>query len=141
MSTRGIIPVDLNDMLCRVEGTLSAFYEVLGDEHRRIEFDKYRYSRLEAMEDVLWNETLGQWLDYNMVTKKHGAASLASVSCKNTILYVHRVVHVRLCFICRTLRHYGVVVLTAGLESSMYYELFELSITVVSSCQLVSPQH
>ncbi|XP_075462714.1 trehalase [Ascaphus truei] len=65
-----VIPVDLNAILCRVEGTLAKFYQELGVPEKAQRFRSARSLRLQAVQSLLWDEQLGVWLDYNMDTQR-----------------------------------------------------------------------
>ncbi|XP_045580895.1 trehalase isoform X2 [Salmo salar] len=63
-----LIPTDLNALLCRNERTLAHFYRTLGNEPEATRYDKAASARQEAIEAVLWDEEMGVWLDYSLVT-------------------------------------------------------------------------
>ncbi|KAG8569487.1 hypothetical protein GDO81_014431 [Engystomops pustulosus] len=64
--TRSVIPVDLNAILCRVERMLAKFYTDLGMPAEASKFTTALNQRIEAVQAVLWEESLGTWLDYNI---------------------------------------------------------------------------
>ncbi|XP_075695034.1 trehalase [Rhinoderma darwinii] len=61
-----VIPVDLNAILCRVERTMAKFYTDLNMTNEASKFSTALEHRLEAVQAVLWDESLGVWLDYNI---------------------------------------------------------------------------
>uniref|UniRef100_A0A8C6XUV7 Trehalase n=1 Tax=Naja naja TaxID=35670 RepID=A0A8C6XUV7_NAJNA len=68
---RGIVPVDLNAILCKVEQLLATFYQVLGDGEKASRFWAARRQRVDALTAVLWNEEAGVWLDYHFLRQRH----------------------------------------------------------------------
>ncbi|XP_056400762.1 trehalase isoform X2 [Hyla sarda] len=64
--TSEIIPVDLNAILCRVEKTIAKFYNDLDMTEKASKFQSALNQRLEAVQAVLWDESLGIWLDYSI---------------------------------------------------------------------------
>uniref|UniRef100_A0A8C6XWH7 Trehalase n=1 Tax=Naja naja TaxID=35670 RepID=A0A8C6XWH7_NAJNA len=67
---RGIVPVDLNAILCKVEQLLATFYQVLGEKWAS-RFWAARRQRVDALTAVLWNEEAGVWLDYHFLRQRH----------------------------------------------------------------------
>lgn len=69
-STR-VIPVDLNAILYDAFSTLADFYKTLGMQSKYL-FWKVQARRLEsAIMNVLWNEKMGVWFDYDSELNKH----------------------------------------------------------------------
>uniref|UniRef100_A0A3B3SUQ1 Trehalase n=3 Tax=Paramormyrops kingsleyae TaxID=1676925 RepID=A0A3B3SUQ1_9TELE len=66
IGTSRIIPVDLNSVLCRVEGLLANFHRAVGDGASAGKYDKARERRLGAMETLLWDPQRGCWFDYEL---------------------------------------------------------------------------
>ncbi|XP_050685580.1 trehalase-like isoform X2 [Leptidea sinapis] len=70
LKTRSIIPVDLNAIACWNAKLMAEFHTHLSN------FDKAQYYRdvhanlLEAIEEVLWHEDVGAWLDYSMESNR-----------------------------------------------------------------------
>ncbi|KAM3921227.1 trehalase [Leptodactylus fuscus] len=64
--TSSVVPVDLNSILYRVEKALAKFYTDLEMHDEATTFSTAHSQRLEAVQAVLWDETLGTWLDYNI---------------------------------------------------------------------------
>lgn len=72
IQTRNIIPVDLNSILCCVEYTLGKlFNDVLSDAKTSTYYTQLAKNRQQLIDEFLWNEEYGSWLDYNVQTKKH----------------------------------------------------------------------
>ncbi|XP_026564811.1 LOW QUALITY PROTEIN: trehalase [Pseudonaja textilis] len=71
---RGVVPVDLNAILCKVEQLLATFYQVLGDGEKASRFWAARRERVAALTAVLWNEEAGVWLDYHFLRQRHNPA-------------------------------------------------------------------
>ncbi|XP_013911319.1 PREDICTED: trehalase [Thamnophis sirtalis] len=71
---RGIVPVDLNAILCKVEQLLATFYQVLGHAQKASRFRAARRQRVAALTAVLWNEEAGVWLDYHFLRQRHNPA-------------------------------------------------------------------
>ncbi|KZS20820.1 Trehalase [Daphnia magna] len=66
ISTRDIIPVDLNAFICMNARILSEMFRKVGDERKaRLYHDKYVEWKT-AIQQVLWNEDQGIWLDYDI---------------------------------------------------------------------------
>ncbi|KAI9556421.1 hypothetical protein GHT06_016209 [Daphnia sinensis] len=66
ISTRDIIPVDLNAFVCMNARILSEMFRKVGDEDKaRLYHDKYVEWKT-AIQQVLWNEEQGIWLDYDI---------------------------------------------------------------------------
>ncbi|XP_074098180.1 trehalase [Cotesia typhae] len=70
ISTRNIIPVDLNAFLQRNARLLSQFNQLLGNEVKARKYKDIASDFQNAIDDVLWNEELGIWLDYDMKNKQ-----------------------------------------------------------------------
>lgn len=67
-SIANLIPVDLNSILYWNEVTIAKFLYMTGDpSEARIWQEKAR-SRSEAMHDLMWNETLGSYFDFNITS-------------------------------------------------------------------------
>ncbi|XP_044145509.1 trehalase isoform X1 [Bufo gargarizans] len=63
--TSVMIPVELNAILCRVERLMAKFYTDLNMPDEASKFSTALNQRVEAVQAVLWDESLGIWLDYN----------------------------------------------------------------------------
>ncbi|KAM3830879.1 trehalase isoform 2-T2 [Vipera latastei] len=70
----GVVPVDLNAILCKVEQLLATFYQVLGDGEKASQFWAAWRQRVAAVTAVLWNEDAGVWLDYHLLHQRHNWA-------------------------------------------------------------------
>ncbi|CAH0562445.1 unnamed protein product [Brassicogethes aeneus] len=64
--TRYIVPVDLNALIYWNADIISEFYDVLGNESRSNYYRKIADEWLEAVDEVLWHEEVGSWLDYDL---------------------------------------------------------------------------
>lgn len=65
VSTEDIIPVDLNAFLQRNARLLSEFHASLGNIVKALHFAKIAAKFQEGIDNVLWNEAEGTWLDYD----------------------------------------------------------------------------
>ncbi|XP_061448855.1 trehalase isoform X2 [Rhineura floridana] len=72
--TSAVVPVDLNAILCRVEHLLASFYGALGNSEKASWFQAAHQQRVAALRAVLWSNSAGAWLDYNLLLQKHNAA-------------------------------------------------------------------
>ncbi|XAR70139.1 Alpha,alpha-trehalase [Bertholletia excelsa] len=59
-----IIPVDLNSFVLKMELDIAFFANVTGDAITATKFLEFAQARKEAMNSILWNAEMGQWLDY-----------------------------------------------------------------------------
>ncbi|XP_033641630.1 trehalase-like [Asterias rubens] len=64
--TKQIVPVDLNSIMCMNERLLAEFYEQAGDTVKAAEFTTAYQTRRSAIQNVLWKESTGVWLDYDL---------------------------------------------------------------------------
>ena len=71
IKTRDIVPVDLNAILCKVEQSLGNLYQTTGDSVKSKQFQMAYRKRTKAISDAFWDEERGQWLDFDIETKKH----------------------------------------------------------------------
>ena len=78
LDTCNVIPVDLNTFLCKVEGYLSEFHEILGDNKGATEYKKRQNTRIHAMLSVLWDDDCNQFRDWNFRYKCFGNMNMAS---------------------------------------------------------------
>ncbi|XP_011702920.1 PREDICTED: trehalase-like [Wasmannia auropunctata] len=69
-STSDIIPVDLNAMLQRNAKMLAYFHFVLGNTKKLQHYNKIASDYQTAIDNVLWNENEGTWLDYDTRNKR-----------------------------------------------------------------------
>lgn len=65
VSTEDIIPVDLNALLQRNARILSEFHSHLGNTVKALHFAKIAVKFQQGIDNVLWNEAVGTWLDYD----------------------------------------------------------------------------
>ncbi|PSN49799.1 Trehalase [Blattella germanica] len=63
--TQHIIPVELNAILQWNARILSEFYDKLGNSAKAAQYKHLADEWLEAVTNVLWNEEIGAWLDYD----------------------------------------------------------------------------
>ncbi|XP_078538346.1 trehalase [Lissotriton helveticus] len=96
--TSTIIPVDLNAILCRVEQLLANFHGMLGNTEKAQEFQNIVAQRKEAIFAVLWDDTVGSWLDFDLLTRTRRNAFYPSnlsplwADCMTNPNFVERVV-------------------------------------------------
>ncbi|XP_068096938.1 trehalase isoform X2 [Hyperolius riggenbachi] len=64
--TNSVVPADLNAILCRVERILANFYTQLDMPQEASRFSAAHTQRIDAVHNVLWDDKLGVWLDYNV---------------------------------------------------------------------------
>ncbi|XP_033323924.2 trehalase [Megalopta genalis] len=70
ISTEYIIPVDLNAILQQNARLLGQFHRILGNFRKAASYDKLAAQIQQAIDNVLWNEEKGVWLDYNLKTNQ-----------------------------------------------------------------------
>ncbi|XP_072763574.1 trehalase [Anoplolepis gracilipes] len=70
VSTSDIIPVDLNAILQRNALLLVHFHSILGNVEKALEYSKIAMDYQAAIDNVLWNEDEGIWLDYDTRNKR-----------------------------------------------------------------------
>ncbi|CAG5058245.1 unnamed protein product [Parnassius apollo] len=66
LKTRSIIPVDLNAIMCWNAEIMADFYQRLGNADRERYYRDVHARFMEAIEQVLWHEDVGVWLDYSL---------------------------------------------------------------------------
>lgn len=64
LHTTSIIPVDLNVFLLQMELNIEFFAKTLGESSIAKTFIKASNARHIAIDTILWNDEMGQWLDY-----------------------------------------------------------------------------
>lgn len=64
LHTTSIIPVDLNVFLLQMELNIEFFAKTLGESSIAKTFIQASNARHIAIETILWNDEMGQWLDY-----------------------------------------------------------------------------
>jgi alpha,alpha-trehalase len=67
--TQYILPVELNAILCWNARLLSEFYDTLDMPHKTVQYKRLAESWLEAVENILWHEEVGVWLDYDLLNQ------------------------------------------------------------------------
>nr|AEW67359.1 trehalase [Coptotermes formosanus] len=65
--TQYIIPVELNAILCWNAQLLSEFYDTLDMANKTMQYRRLADMWLEAVDDVLWHDEVGIWLDYDLI--------------------------------------------------------------------------
>nr|WPB08679.1 trehalase 1 [Cacopsylla chinensis] len=70
IKTTHIIPVDLNAMLQKNAVYLSEWHLQLGNKDLSIKYKNIAKEFNEAIQEVLWNEKVGAWLDYDTGNKQ-----------------------------------------------------------------------
>ncbi|CAM0956441.1 unnamed protein product [Alopecurus aequalis] len=66
--TTFIIPVDLNTFICKMERDIAVFAELIGEKATAEFFSGASKARQTAIETILWNSEMEQWLDYWLPT-------------------------------------------------------------------------
>jgi len=64
-----IIPVELNAILCWNAELLSEFFNTLDMANKTLQYKQLADRWLEAVDNVLWHDNVGIWLDYDNKTK------------------------------------------------------------------------
>ncbi|CAL4915149.1 unnamed protein product [Urochloa decumbens] len=64
LATTYIIPVDLNTFIFKMEQDIAAFAKLVGDNATSEKFLKASKARHIAIDSILWNSEMDQWLDY-----------------------------------------------------------------------------
>lgn len=65
------MPVDLNSILAKTESILSEFYQKIGNTTASAEFATFYENRVNAIENILWNENDGTYYDYSILSNSH----------------------------------------------------------------------
>ena len=71
ISTRQIIPVDLNAFLCGAFKIMGSLFRILNNASREKMWAKYAELWQDSIDNILWSEEEGVWLDYDTVQQKH----------------------------------------------------------------------
>ncbi|KAM9988691.1 hypothetical protein ACTFIY_004730 [Dictyostelium cf. discoideum] len=74
IQTVDVVPVDLNSILYLNEKILSSFHRTLGNNSMAIYYQAQSESRVDAMQQVFFNEDTYQWNDYNLKTSTNNDA-------------------------------------------------------------------
>lgn len=70
LKTRSIIPVDLNSVMCWNAQLMAEFHTSL-DNHDKAQYYRDLHARfMDAIEQVLWHEDVGVWLDYSLESRR-----------------------------------------------------------------------
>ncbi|GAV00221.1 Treh [Ramazzottius varieornatus] len=64
--TQEIVPVDLNAYLCAQETLLGHFNELIGNRNAAMKFREKALDRGDAIEALLWNDSLKMWRDFDL---------------------------------------------------------------------------
>ncbi|KAG0555208.1 hypothetical protein KC19_12G152100 [Ceratodon purpureus] len=70
MKTASIIPVDLNAFLLQMECDIAFFARAVNNDKLFKHFTWAAEARRRAFDAILWNESMGQWLDYWLPLQK-----------------------------------------------------------------------
>jgi len=70
INTRNIIPVDLNSFIYMNHIQLARLFRLLGDENKAQFYDAESLVWSRAIDEVLWNDDQGIWLDYDILNDK-----------------------------------------------------------------------
>ncbi|XP_017126388.2 trehalase isoform X1 [Drosophila elegans] len=70
LSTTSIVPVDLNAYLYWNAKMIAEFHSKAGNTKKVIEYENKAEKLLLGIQEVLWNEEVGCWLDYDMKNEK-----------------------------------------------------------------------
>lgn len=70
LKTRYIIPVELNAIMYWNAKIISEFYGYANNSAKQREYEIIANEILNAVNEVLWNEELGIWLDYDLINNK-----------------------------------------------------------------------
>ncbi|XP_071506533.1 trehalase-like [Diadema antillarum] len=66
--TKEVVPVDLNSVLCHSEWALAEMLDVIDESEKAEEYRQAFNDRKEAINALMWSETRGVWLDYDLET-------------------------------------------------------------------------
>ncbi|KAF6983791.1 hypothetical protein CFC21_001906 [Triticum aestivum] len=66
--TTFVIPVDLNTFICKMERDIAVFAKLIGEKATAELFSQASKARHTAIESLLWNSEMEQWLDYWLPT-------------------------------------------------------------------------
>lgn len=70
LNTRSIIPVDLNAIMYGNAIILAQFNQLLNNASKVEYYQRIAQQWLEAVENVLWHDDVGTWLDYDLINQK-----------------------------------------------------------------------
>ncbi|OAY59719.1 trehalase [Manihot esculenta] len=68
LATTSVVPVDLNVFILKMELGIAFLAKETGDESIAESFLEASQARKRAINSVFWNEKMGQWLDYWLIT-------------------------------------------------------------------------
>ncbi|KAG8084107.1 hypothetical protein GUJ93_ZPchr0010g8488 [Zizania palustris] len=80
LATSHIIPVDLNTFILKMEQDIAFFAELIGENTVSESFSEASNARYNAIESVLWNSDMEQWLDYWLPTDGNGQVLTKDIS-------------------------------------------------------------
>ncbi|XP_026317027.1 trehalase-like isoform X2 [Hyposmocoma kahamanoa] len=66
LKTRSIIPVDLNAIVCWNAELMAEFHTKLGNVDKAEYYRSVHARLMQAIEEVLWHEDVGTWLDFSL---------------------------------------------------------------------------
>ncbi|CAH4036687.1 trehalase-like isoform X2 [Pieris brassicae] len=70
LKTRSIIPVDLNAIMSWNAELMADFHSKLGNTAKADYYKDVHASLLQAIENVLWHEDVGAWLDFSLESRR-----------------------------------------------------------------------
>ncbi|CAG0896196.1 unnamed protein product [Darwinula stevensoni] len=70
ISTRNIVPVDLNAFVCSMAKILSDMYHRLGNAKESERFEKEAKNLEDAIQAILWDPEEKMWFDYDVINRK-----------------------------------------------------------------------
>lgn len=71
LKTRSIIPVELNALLYWNAKIIAEFYGLANNTAKQDEYTKFAENFYKSVNEFLWNEDEGVWLDYDMLNRRH----------------------------------------------------------------------
>ncbi|KAL7015080.1 hypothetical protein ACKWTF_016270 [Chironomus riparius] len=71
LKTRSIVPVELNAILHWNAKIIAEFYGYAGNITKQTEYLEIAKQFLDAVNEVLWDEETGAWLDYDLINQKN----------------------------------------------------------------------
>jgi alpha,alpha-trehalase len=69
--TSSILPIDLNSIICGNLKTFAHFYNLLGMPEAAAKSHEQFINMKEAIHQIFWNDEMGCWFDYDLVSKEH----------------------------------------------------------------------
>ena len=69
--TSSILPIDLNSIICGNLRIFAKFYNLLGMPEAAAKSHEQFMIMRESIHQIFWNEEMGCWFDYDLVTEQH----------------------------------------------------------------------